>query len=63
MTEGSIIVVPGHATNEESGGKKTLQSLGLEKPNFHSLILDFSSVNFVDTVCVKVLRKVSALIN
>lgn len=58
MTEGSIIVVPGHATNEESGGKKTLQSLGLEKPNFHSLILDFSSVNFVDTVCVKVLRKI-----
>ncbi|XP_069822876.1 solute carrier family 26 member 6-like isoform X2 [Dendropsophus ebraccatus] len=58
MTEGSITVVPGHASNEETGGKNTLQSLGLEKPNFHSLILDFSAVNFVDTVCVKVLKKI-----
>ncbi|XP_075687859.1 solute carrier family 26 member 6-like [Rhinoderma darwinii] len=58
MAEGSIIVVPGHTTNEERGGKNTLQSLGLEKLDFHSLILDFSSVNFVDTVCVKVLRKI-----
>ncbi|XP_044156459.1 solute carrier family 26 member 6-like isoform X1 [Bufo gargarizans] len=56
--DGSVIIVPKHAGNEESGGKSTLQSLGLERPNFHSLILDFSSVNFVDTVCVKVLRKI-----
>ncbi|XP_063797225.1 solute carrier family 26 member 6-like [Pseudophryne corroboree] len=58
MTEGSIIVVPGHATNKETGGKNTLQSLGLEKPRFHSLILDFSAVNFVDTVCLKMLRQI-----
>ncbi|XP_056384100.1 solute carrier family 26 member 6-like [Hyla sarda] len=58
MTEGSLTVVPGNAVNEESGGRNTLQSLGLEKPNFHSLILDFSSMNFVDTVCVKALRKI-----
>ncbi|KAM3915716.1 solute carrier family 26 member 6-like [Leptodactylus fuscus] len=57
-TEGAIIVVPGHAASEERGGKSTLQALGLERPNFHSLILDFSAVNFVDTVCVKVLRKI-----
>ncbi|XP_073501000.1 solute carrier family 26 member 6-like [Phyllobates terribilis] len=58
MTEGSIIVVPGHAANEETSAKNTLKSLGLEKPDFDSLILDFSSVNFVDTVCVSVLRKI-----
>ncbi|XP_075039704.1 solute carrier family 26 member 6-like [Mixophyes fleayi] len=57
-TEGTIIIVPGHATSEDTSGKNTLQSLGLEKPNFHSLILDFSSVNFVDTVCVKTLGKI-----
>ncbi|XP_071982924.1 solute carrier family 26 member 6-like isoform X2 [Engystomops pustulosus] len=56
--ESSIIVVPGHAASEDPGGKSSLQSLGLEKPHFHSLILDFSAVNFVDTVCVKILRKI-----
>ncbi|CAJ0962348.1 unnamed protein product, partial [Ranitomeya imitator] len=58
MTEGSIIVVPGHASNEETSAKNTLKSLGLEKPDFDSLILDLSSVNFVDTVCVSILRKI-----
>lgn len=58
MTEGSIIVVPGQATRDEPGGRSLLQSLGLDKPNFHSLILDFSPANFVDTACVKVLRKI-----
>ncbi|XP_053325602.1 solute carrier family 26 member 6-like [Spea bombifrons] len=56
--DGSIIIIPGNATKEGISEKGTLQSLGLEKPHFHSLILDFSSVNFVDTVCVKVLRKI-----
>ncbi|XP_072276671.1 solute carrier family 26 member 6-like [Pyxicephalus adspersus] len=58
MTEGSIIIVPGQTTSDDCGGKSLLRSLGLDKPNFHSLILDFSAVNFVDTVCVKVLRKI-----
>ncbi|XP_073431186.1 solute carrier family 26 member 6-like [Dendrobates tinctorius] len=58
MTEGSIIVVPVNAANEETSAKNTLKSLGLEKPDFDSLILDFASVNFVDTVCVSVLRKI-----
>ncbi|KAM4722437.1 solute carrier family 26 member 6-like [Rhinophrynus dorsalis] len=36
----------------------TLQSLGLEKLDFHSLILDFSSVSFIDTVGVKMLKNI-----
>uniref|UniRef100_A0A803K5T4 Solute carrier family 26 member 6 n=1 Tax=Xenopus tropicalis TaxID=8364 RepID=A0A803K5T4_XENTR len=34
----------------------TLLSLGLEKLDFHSLILDFSAVSFIDTVGVKKLK-------
>uniref|UniRef100_A0A8D2L4N1 Solute carrier family 26 member 6 n=1 Tax=Varanus komodoensis TaxID=61221 RepID=A0A8D2L4N1_VARKO len=36
----------------------SLKTLGLEKPPFHSLILDFTPVNFVDTVCIKTLKNV-----
>ncbi|XP_073501006.1 solute carrier family 26 member 6-like [Phyllobates terribilis] len=36
----------------------TLRSLGLEKLDFHSLILDFSAVSFVDTVGTKMLKNV-----
>ncbi|XP_074860987.1 solute carrier family 26 member 6 [Carettochelys insculpta] len=36
----------------------TLESLGLKKPDLHSLILDFSSVNFVDTVCINILKNI-----
>ncbi|XP_067908121.1 solute carrier family 26 member 6-like isoform X2 [Heterodontus francisci] len=36
----------------------SLESLGLPKPNVHSLILDFSPVNFVDSVCIKILRNI-----
>ncbi|XP_066469072.1 solute carrier family 26 member 6 [Tiliqua scincoides] len=42
----------------EPSCKPTLESLGLEKPPFHSLILDFSSANFVDTVCIKTLKNI-----
>lgn len=42
----------------ESCHKPSLESLGLEKPPFHSLILDFTPVNFVDTVCIKTLKNV-----
>ncbi|XP_063284158.1 solute carrier family 26 member 6 [Pelobates fuscus] len=58
MQEGTIITVPGHGKIEDTAAKCTLQSLGLYKPDFHSLILDFTAVNFVDTVCVKVLGKI-----
>ncbi|XP_053324878.1 solute carrier family 26 member 6-like [Spea bombifrons] len=36
----------------------TLQSLGLETLDFHSLILDFAAVGFIDTVGVKMLKNV-----
>ncbi|XP_054834736.1 solute carrier family 26 member 6 [Eublepharis macularius] len=38
--------------------KPTLESLGLEKPPLHTLILDFTPVNFVDTVCIKTLKNI-----
>ncbi|CAH2311943.1 solute carrier family 26 member 6 [Pelobates cultripes] len=34
----------------------TLQSLGLERLSFHSLILDFAAVCFIDTVGIKMLK-------
>ncbi|XP_030063663.1 solute carrier family 26 member 6 [Microcaecilia unicolor] len=46
------------AMQETTSEEPTLDSLGLEKPNFHSLILDFASINFVDTVCIKVLKNI-----
>ncbi|KAG8557304.1 hypothetical protein GDO81_018402 [Engystomops pustulosus] len=39
-------------------GPVTLRSLGLEKLDFHSLILDFSAVNFIDTVGTKMLKNI-----
>ncbi|NWY53013.1 S26A6 protein, partial [Chionis minor] len=36
----------------------TLRSLGLPQPGFHAVILDFSPVNFVDTVSVKILKNI-----
>uniref|UniRef100_A0A8D2NI05 STAS domain-containing protein n=1 Tax=Zonotrichia albicollis TaxID=44394 RepID=A0A8D2NI05_ZONAL len=46
--------------SEESGApsEPTLQSLGLPKPNFHAVILDFSPINFVDTVAIKILKNI-----
>ncbi|XP_061474320.1 solute carrier family 26 member 6 [Rhineura floridana] len=38
--------------------KPSLKSLGLEKPPLHSLILDLTPVNFVDTVCIKTLKNI-----
>lgn len=37
----------------------TLRTLGLPQPDFHSVILDLSPVNFVDTVSIKILKNVS----
>ncbi|XP_057887678.1 solute carrier family 26 member 6 [Melospiza georgiana] len=47
-------------SSEESGApsEPTLQSLGLPKPNFHAVILDFSPINFVDTVAIKILKNI-----
>ncbi|NXE64894.1 S26A6 protein, partial [Calcarius ornatus] len=55
---------PGLAVIEVSGGESsapsepTLQSLGLPKPTFHAVILDFSPVSFVDTVAIKILKNI-----
>ncbi|NXL93106.1 S26A6 protein, partial [Alectura lathami] len=47
--------------SEEEGSapaEPTLSSLGLPQPNFHAVILDFSPVNFVDTVSIKILKNI-----
>ncbi|NWU76395.1 S26A6 protein, partial [Onychorhynchus coronatus] len=55
---------PGVAVIELSAGESsvpsepTLRSLGLPQPSFHAVILDFSSVSFVDTVSVKILKNI-----
>ncbi|NXX08248.1 S26A6 protein, partial [Larus smithsonianus] len=36
----------------------TLRTLGLPQPHFHTVILDFSAVSFVDTVSVKILKNI-----
>uniref|UniRef100_G1K940 Solute carrier family 26 member 6 n=1 Tax=Anolis carolinensis TaxID=28377 RepID=G1K940_ANOCA len=46
----------------QSSDQPGLMALGLEKPPFHSIILDFSPVNFVDTVSIKTLKNVRAYI-
>ncbi|NXT76093.1 S26A6 protein, partial [Zapornia atra] len=38
--------------------KPTLHTLGLPQPNFHAIILDFSSVCFMDTVSIKILKNI-----
>lgn len=40
--------------------RPTLEALGLPPPDFHSLVLDLSSLSFVDTVCLKSLKNVRA---
>ncbi|KAM6248174.1 solute carrier family 26 member 6 isoform 1-T2 [Spheniscus humboldti] len=55
---------PGVAVIELSGAedsappKPTLRTLGLPQPGFHTIILDFSPVNFVDTVSIKILKNI-----
>ncbi|XP_045712519.1 solute carrier family 26 member 6-like isoform X2 [Phyllostomus hastatus] len=38
--------------------RSTLEALGLPPPDFHSLVLDLSSLSFVDTVCLKSLKNI-----
>uniref|UniRef100_A0A7M4FN74 Solute carrier family 26 member 6 n=1 Tax=Crocodylus porosus TaxID=8502 RepID=A0A7M4FN74_CROPO len=60
----SVIDINGSVTEWESQngnplpdrGEPTLVSLGLQKPELHTVILDFSSANFVDYVCIKILK-------
>ncbi|XP_065543894.1 solute carrier family 26 member 6 isoform X1 [Lathamus discolor] len=55
---------PGVAVIELSGAEgsappaPTLRTLGLPQPGFHTVILDFSPVSFVDTVSIKILKNI-----
>ncbi|NXW42478.1 S26A6 protein, partial [Nyctiprogne leucopyga] len=55
---------PGVAVIELSGAEgsappePTLRTLGLPQPGFHSVVLDFSPVSFVDTVSIKILKNI-----
>ncbi|NXD66120.1 S26A6 protein, partial [Eolophus roseicapillus] len=55
---------PGVAVIELSGAEgsappvPTLRTLGLPQPSFHTVILDFSPVSFVDTVSIKILKNI-----
>nr|XP_044993005.1 solute carrier family 26 member 6 isoform X2 [Jaculus jaculus]XP_044993006.1 solute carrier family 26 member 6 isoform X2 [Jaculus jaculus] len=44
--------------NDKVPNVTTLKSLGLPQPGFHSLILDLSTLSFVDTVCIKSLKNI-----
>ncbi|KAJ7316883.1 hypothetical protein JRQ81_003045 [Phrynocephalus forsythii] len=42
----------------QSCSTSDLKSLGLEKPSVHTIILDLTPLNFVDTVCMKTLANI-----
>uniref|UniRef100_A0A8C5L9B1 Solute carrier family 26, member 6 n=1 Tax=Jaculus jaculus TaxID=51337 RepID=A0A8C5L9B1_JACJA len=44
--------------NDKVPNVTTLKSLGLPQPGFHSLVLDLSTLSFVDTVCIKSLKNI-----
>ncbi|XP_056661070.1 solute carrier family 26 member 6 isoform X2 [Monodelphis domestica] len=44
--------------SEKGSSALTLETLGLPQPNFHTLILDLGTLNFVDTVCIKTLKNI-----
>lgn len=46
------------AGESSAPSEPTLQSLGLPKPSFYAVILDFSPISFVDTVAIKILKNV-----
>ncbi|NXM12290.1 S26A6 protein, partial [Ploceus nigricollis] len=63
-SDASVKDGPGLAVIELSAGESsapselTLRSLGLPQPSFYAVILDFSPVNFVDTVSIKILKNI-----
>ncbi|XP_074458336.1 solute carrier family 26 member 6 [Larus michahellis] len=52
----SVIVLSG--AEGSAPPEPTLRTLGLPQPHFHTVILDFSAVSFVDTVSVKILKNI-----
>ncbi|NWZ95497.1 S26A6 protein, partial [Nesospiza acunhae] len=53
-----VSVIEVSAEGSSAHSEPTLQSLGLPKPSFHAVILDFSPVSFVDTVAIKILKNI-----
>ncbi|XP_060127402.1 solute carrier family 26 member 6 isoform X2 [Zootoca vivipara] len=51
-------LAPQNQSQPLPSGNPTLHSLGLKKPPLHSLILDLSPVNFVDTVGIKTFKNI-----
>uniref|UniRef100_A0A8C9MM40 Solute carrier family 26 member 6 n=1 Tax=Serinus canaria TaxID=9135 RepID=A0A8C9MM40_SERCA len=53
-----LSVIELNAGESSAPSEPTLQSLGLPKPSFYAVILDFSPVSFVDTVSIKILKNI-----
>uniref|UniRef100_A0A8C0VJ46 Solute carrier family 26 member 6 n=1 Tax=Cyanistes caeruleus TaxID=156563 RepID=A0A8C0VJ46_CYACU len=53
-----LSVIELNAGESTAPSEPTLHSLGLPQPTFHTVILDFSPVSFVDTVSIKILKNI-----
>ncbi|KAL9838660.1 solute carrier family 26 member 6 [Geothlypis trichas] len=53
-----VSVIELDAGESSAPSEPTLQSLGLPKPSFYAVILDFSPISFVDTVAIKILKNI-----
>ncbi|NXD47360.1 S26A6 protein, partial [Corvus moneduloides] len=53
-----VSVIELSAGDSSAPSEPTLHSLGLPQPSFHTVILDFSPVSFVDTVSIKILKNI-----
>ncbi|KAM8799652.1 solute carrier family 26 member 6 [Eudromia elegans] len=54
----AVIELGAEGAEGSAPAEPTLRSLGLPVPGFHAVILDFSPVNFVDTVSIKILKNI-----
>ncbi|OPJ72065.1 solute carrier family 26 member 6 [Patagioenas fasciata monilis] len=53
-----VAVIELSVAESSAPSEPTLRSLGLPQPSFHAVILDFSSISFVDTVSIKILKNI-----
>uniref|UniRef100_A0A8C6Z1A1 Solute carrier family 26 member 6 n=1 Tax=Nothoprocta perdicaria TaxID=30464 RepID=A0A8C6Z1A1_NOTPE len=56
----AVIELSPEGAEGSAPAEPSLRSLGLPVPDFHTVILDFGPVNFVDTVSIKILKNVRA---
>ncbi|XP_043934381.1 solute carrier family 26 member 6-like [Protopterus annectens] len=54
----SVLELNANDEDKDDPEKLSLASLGIEKPHIHSVILEFSTLNYADTVCIKVLKNI-----